>query len=131
MDNIEKILCSIYLGDRFCENVTIKDDKISFQIDCISRLRQGTEKWDYYSEEDIEHGYLVFDEVIDFSSSSELPFNDEIYEIEISEKMNGIYTFVVYGCNVSDDAISTDIELRIRAKKFYIYNPHDNCIVTE
>ena len=53
MDNIEKILCSIYLGDRFCENVTIKDDKISFQIDCISRLRQGTEKWDYYSEEDI------------------------------------------------------------------------------
>lgn len=131
MDTIEKILSTIYLGDRFCENVVIQDEQILFQINCISRLREGTEEWNYYSEADIEHGYLVFDEVIDFRSSSELPFNDEIYAIEIVEKMNGIYTFIVYGCNVSDDAISTDIELQIRAKNFYIFNPQNNCMITE
>lgn len=120
MDHIEKILSSIYLGDRFCEKIIIKDEKILFQINCISRLKEGAEEWNYYAEEDIEHGYLVFDGVIDFSSSSELPLNDEIYAIEVAEKINGIYTFAVSGCNVSDDAVSTDIELSIRAKNFYI-----------
>jgi len=131
MDSIEKFLYSLYLGDRFCENVVIEDGKIAFQINCISRVEEGTKVWNYYTEEDIEHGYLVFDEVIDFSSSSELPFNDEISEIKVSEKMNGIYTFIVYGGNVSDDAVWTDIEMRIRAKKFYIFNPQDNSIVTK
>lgn len=131
MDNIKKFLSSIYLGDRFCENVIMKDSKISFQINCISRLKEGTKEWNYYSEEDIEHGYLVFDGVVDFSSSSELPLNDEIYEIEITDKSNDIYNFIISGCNVSDDAISTDIILQIRAKKFYIFNPQDNCIISE
>lgn len=131
MDKMKKFLDSIYIGDRFCENVTIKDNKISFQINCISRLKEGTKEWNYYSEEDIEHGCLVFDEVIDFTSSSVLPFNDEIYAIEIAEKTNEIYTFIVYGCNISDDAISTDIRLQIRAKNFYIFNPQNNSIITE
>lgn len=126
MDNIKKFLSSIYLGDRFCENVIMKDGKISFQINCISRLKEGTKEWNYYSEEDIEHGYLVFDGVVDFSSSSELPLNDEIYEIEITEKINDTYNFIVSGCNVSDDAISTDIILQIRAKKTIIQKDWEN-----
>lgn len=52
--------------------------------------------------------------------------NDEIYAIEVAEKMNGIYTFAVYGCNVSDDAVSTDIELSIRTKNFYISRREEN-----
>ncbi len=131
MDRIKKFLSSIYLRDRFCENLVIRDDKILFQINCISRLKEGTEEWNYYSKEDIEHGYLVFDEVIDFSLSSEMTFNDEIYEIKIIEKANETYTFIVYGCNVSEAAVSTDIEMQIRAKEFYIFNPQGNCIITE
>lgn len=131
MDRIKKFLSSIYLGDRFCENFIISDDKILLQINCISRLKEGTEEWNYYSKEDIEHGYLVFDEVIDFSLSSEMTFNDEVYEIKIIEKANETYTFIVYGCNVSEDAVSTDIEMQIRAKEFYIFDPQDNCIIKE
>lgn len=131
MDRIKKFLSSIYLGDRFCESFIIRDDKILFQINCISRLKEGTEEWNYYSKEDIEHGYLVFDEVIDFSLSSEMTFNDEIYEIKIIEKANETYTFIVYGCNVSKAAVSTDIEMQIRAKEFYIFDPQGNCIITE
>ena len=122
MEYIKNFLNSIYLGDRYCEKIEIKDDKISFQINCISRVKEGTKEWNYYSDEDIEHGCLVFDEVVEFSSSSELVINDDI-EIDVVEKKDDVYSFIVYGCNVSDEAISTDIELYIKAKKFYIFNP--------
>ena len=122
MEHIKKFLRSIYLGDRYCEKIEIKDDKISFQINCISRVKKGTTRWNYYSDEDIEHGYLVFDEVVGFSSNSELVINADI-EVDVVEKKDDIYSFIVYGCNVSDKAISTDIELQIKAKKFYIFNP--------
>lgn len=131
MGDIRKLLDSIYLGDRFCENVIFRENKILFQINCISRLKEGTNEWNYFSERDIEHGYLVFDEVINYNSNRELPLNDEIYKIDIVEKTNEIYSFIIYGCNISDDAISTDISLQIKAKKFYIFNPHNNCIITE
>lgn len=131
MKKIKKFLRSIYLGDRYCENIENKDGKISFQINCISRVKEGTEEWNYYSDENIEHGRLVFDEVVEFSSSSELVINDEIYEIDVVEKKDDIYSFIVYGCNISDEAISTDIELQIKARKFYIYDPVMGCNITE
>ena len=40
MGNIRKLLNSIYLGDRFCENVIFRENKILFQINCISRLKE-------------------------------------------------------------------------------------------
>ena len=128
---IKKFIKSIYVGDRYCENIEIREDKISIQINCISRLEEGTKEWNYYSKDDIEHGYIVFDDVVEYDSSSELILNDEIYEIDVIEKTNGVYSFVVYGCNISDDAISTDIELRIKAEKIYILNPKNNCIITK
>ncbi len=126
MENIRKLLSSIYLGDRFCENVIFRENKILFQINCISRLKEGTNEWNYFSERDIEHGYLVFDEVINYNSNSELPLNDEIYKIDIVEKTNEIYSFIVYGCNISDDATSTDISLQIKAKKFMLQRTKPN-----
>ncbi len=120
MNYIKNILRTLYLGDRFCEKVLVNKNKISFQINCISKLKEGTKEWNYYTEEDIEHGYLVFDEVVEFGTNSELSFNDEIYNIEVVEKKEDIYLFIIYGCNVSKSAVSTDIEMWIRAKKFYI-----------
>ena len=76
MEEMKKFLSSIYLGDRFCENVTVENHKISFQINLISRLKRGTKEWNYYSEEDIEHGHLVFDEVVDYTPISIPFFND-------------------------------------------------------
>ena len=60
MNNIKKFLDSLYLGDRFCERMEIRDDKIVFQINCISRLEEGSIEWNYYSSKDIEHGCLHF-----------------------------------------------------------------------
>lgn len=131
MEAIKKFINSIYLGDRYCEKVEIKDNMIMFQINCISRLEAGTHEWNYYSLKDIEHGCLVFDEVVEYHFSSKLPFNDEIYEIRVKEKKGDIYSFIVYGCNISDKSVSEDIELQIKAKKFYIFNPKDGSVITD
>jgi len=131
MDSIRKFLSSIYLGDRFCEGLIIEKDRISFQINLISRLEKGTSAWNYYSKEDLEHGHLVFDGVTEWSINRSLPFNDEICEIEILNKTDGIYTFVVHGVNVSDDFEYTELEMTIKAKSFYLFDPQNNFIVTE
>ena len=131
MDNINDFLNSIYLGDRYCENIIITDQRILFQINCISRLENGTKEWNYYSDADIEHGYLVFDGVIDYCFNTDLVLNDEIYEIKVIEENDKIFSFVIYGCNVSKDAVCKDIEILIKARKFYILNPKDNSIIIE
>lgn len=131
MNKIKKFLNSLYLGDRFCEKMEISNNKIILQINCISRLKDNNAEWKYYTDQDIEHGCIVFDEVVDYCFNSDLPFNDEIYEIQVVNKKDKVYSFVIYGCNISDEAVSTDIELRVYAKKIYIINPQDNSIITE
>ena len=131
MDRMKKFLESLYLGDRFCEKMEIIDDKIIFQINLISRLEEGSTEWNYYSGKDIEHGCLVFDGVVEYHTSTELEFNDEIYSVDIVGKEDGLYSFVVYGCNVSDENVSTGIEFHIKAKQFYIFNPQQNCNIVE
>lgn len=131
MNSIKKFLDSLYFGDRFCERMVIENNKIVFQINCISRLEDGSTEWNFYSGKDIEHGCLVFDGVVEYHASTELEFNDEIYSVDIVGKEDGIYSFVVYGCNVSDDNVSTGIEFHIKAKQFYIFNPQQNCNIVE
>lgn len=129
MEKINRFLGSLYFGDRYCENVEISNDRIVFQINCISRLKSGTKNWNYYNDENIEHGCLVFDAVEEYQTSSELPFNEDIYEIKVKSKENDVYTFVVEGSNMSIDSVSTDIQMIIKAKKVYIYNPTNNLII--
>lgn len=123
MDEMRKFLASIYLGDRFCEKLEIGGGKIVFHINLISRLREGTQEWNYYSEKDIAHGCLVFDQVADYRFDRELPFNDEIYDIQVLEREKDLFSFMVSGCSVSKDAVSTDIALYIKARECYIFNP--------
>ena len=130
MERMNYFLSSLYFGDRWCERMEVEGDRVIIQVNNISRVQKGTKEWNYYTKEDIEHGCLVFEEVSEFSSNSDMEFNDEIYEVKMLEKIDEEYTFVVYGCNVSDKFVSTDLEYCIRAKRFYILNPQDNTLVT-
>lgn len=135
MERMNDFLYSLYLGDRWCECMEIKEDRVVIQINCISRLKKGTKEWNYYSDEDVEHGCLVFEEVTEFKTNSDLEFNDEIYEVKVLEKQDDVYTFVVYGSNVSLDSmgrlVCANLEYQIKAKKLNILNPRDNTIITE
>ncbi|WP_053366486.1 DUF6258 family protein [Bacillus sp. FJAT-27245] len=83
MNPIE-LLKNLYFGDRWCEKIVInnKDRTLELHVDRISRLRPGTEQWDYYTEEDIPHGIVLFTGVkeIIFNPSGMVP-NDEIYDV--------------------------------------------------
>ena len=131
MQKLKTFLNTIYLGDRFCEKMEIARNKIVIQINLISRIKKEHKKQDYYFEENIEHGHLVFDDVIEYFQDSELLFNDEIYEIQVIDKKDDIYCFVICGCNISDKSVSTDIQMHIWAKKFYIFDQTNNRVITE
>lgn len=126
MDKIKKLINSLYLGDRFCERMEVSDNQIIIQINCISRIEEGQREWNYYVNEDIIHGCLIFDNISEYYANTDLEFNDEIYSLDIIGIEDESYLFVVNGCNVSNDNISTDIEYHIKAKGFFIFDPQQN-----
>jgi hypothetical protein len=67
--NPQPFLNTIYLGDRACKAIYIDAwNKVAkIQIDSISRVRGET--WDYYTNEDIVDGWLVFLGVESFTMS--------------------------------------------------------------
>lgn len=75
---------SIYLGDRACKAVVLNgwDAEVKVQVDCISRIRG--ESWDFYNEENLEGGFIVFEGVkkIEWDPNGRIP-NDAITELTV------------------------------------------------
>ena len=120
---VEKLCNSIYLGDRFCENVKIYESKIIFQINLISRIKEGESEWNYYNEKDLENGCLVFDKVISFTINNGSTINDEI-EVHYINNEDGIYHFIVEGAEYQNDANAYKwVKFEIKCGDFYLlYN---------
>ena len=55
-----KFLKTIYLGDRGVTGISMDSVRktVKIHIDCISRVRG--ENWNYYTDEDLENGAIVF-----------------------------------------------------------------------
>lgn len=64
----DEFLRTIYLGDRACKSLVLDGwkNEVKIQIDSISRVRG--EAWDFYTEEDVDDGFLVFEGSITFPS---------------------------------------------------------------
>jgi len=126
---VEKLSNSIYLGDRYCENVTIIDDKLIFQINLISRVKEGTDEWNYNNDQDLEKGCLVFDKVITYSINNGSTINDEI-EIHFISVENEVYHFIVEGAEYSDSGSTYKwVKYDIKCRDFYLLC--DNKIIKE
>lgn len=59
--NPKTLIDRIYLGDRGCKQCVYNNEskELRIQVDCISFLRPGSSTWDYYSEHDLEDGWIV------------------------------------------------------------------------
>ena len=123
----EKFLKSIYLGDRYCTSEVYDEKKKLYQIhmNCISRIRSNDGEWDFYTDEDIENGIISFEGVDEIVRENEIELNDEIYEIEIVSQEKDFTQFCVHGSNVNDEAITTDVNVFIKAKSISLINPQN------
>lgn len=84
--NPKEFVNTIYLGDRFCKSILIDgySEIVKIQVDMISRIRSSSGEWQYYNDENIENGFIVFTEVesITFEPKGIIP-NDEIEFIDV------------------------------------------------
>ncbi|WP_077960818.1 DUF6258 family protein [Ensifer adhaerens] len=123
----DEFLSSVYLGDRACKAIVLDGwkDEVKIQIDLISRCRSET--WNFYSAEDVEDGFLVFEGVdhVSFDPQGPIP-NGEIGDIEFVAE--GDERFLVkidigYAEQKDGNVIFRNPKLTIRAKAAAIEKP--------
>jgi hypothetical protein len=93
--NVKSFLQTLYVGDRGCKSITFDgwNKSVRVQVDTISRIRSASGAWNYYTEEDIDDGLIVFTDVAacELSNHGQLP-NDQLNAIDvISEEDDGWY----------------------------------------
>lgn len=119
---------TIYLGDRFCKCITIDGfgDQVKIQVNMISRIRSESGNWEYYNDENIEDGIIVFDgtESIIFEPQGYVP-NDEI-EIVGVDQIEGneekfLFQISTASCNKKGEY--NEVTIKIVAKGIYLEDP--------
>lgn len=117
---ILELVESIYLGDRGCKAVLIDYERreVRIQIDCISRIRG--DKWDFYNDENLEDGFLVFEDVqsIRFEPQGFM-INDFIGEFRVEElqEENVKFKFIFVAGSYSNGQ-HADVAIEILANSF-------------
>jgi hypothetical protein len=119
------LIKSIYLGDRGCKQfVHVPENKeIRIQVDCISFLRPGSTTWDYYSEHDLQDGWIVFSgaENVLIEPANVQP-NDFINEILVEnlDDSNGRDRVTISISSVNSEAKSTEVVISASVADAYI-----------
>lgn len=123
--NAIDFLKTVYFGDRYCTKLSLDstNNQVELHINQISRIRDKSGEWNYYLDEDIENGVLVFTGIKEvFLDKSGLMPNDQIYDVHANEQ-NGIYEFVIETSHVDVSALTHDLTIRIIGEGVYLLDP--------
>lgn len=127
----ELFLKTIYLGDRSCKNLLIDgwNRRVVLQVDLISRIRSDNGNWEFYSDEDIPDGFIVFTgaDFIDFNPAGFIP-NDLINSIALDNSMKvetikEKFLFRLSIGSVNQKGESQEVIIRILADGIHLENP--------
>lgn len=117
---------SIYLGDRACAGLRIDStrDEVRVVIDEISRVRSADGRWNYYNDENIINGCIVFGNVqsVSFNMTGLLP-NDYVELLGVREASGGLQFQLELGC-VGADALTRSFVLEVTASDVYLEDPN-------
>jgi hypothetical protein len=124
---VTEFLKTIYLGDRACKSITIDGwgNRVLIQVDEISRVRSASGQWDYYNDENIVDGLLVFTRIksIQFDPTGPIP-NDLINDLEAEPLPDGYYRFTLsISSGDGDTPATTEVVIAIVAKGLHLENP--------
>ncbi|HEY1184905.1 MAG TPA: DUF6258 family protein [Bryobacteraceae bacterium] len=126
----EQLIKTIYLGDRAVKAVLIDSwkERVAIQVDEISRLRPGSTSWDFYTDEDISDGWLVFTGVreIVFDPPGPLP-DDYICGLSVvgrePAENRDLYSFQLSTAGSRKDGSGTAVSIRILAAGMHLEDP--------
>jgi hypothetical protein len=129
-----ELVKTIYLGDRACKSITINgwDERVVIQVDEISRVRSASGNWDYYNDENITDGLLVFSEVksILFTPPGPIP-NDYINDLRAEPLPDAYYRFTFSVCSANESSESTEVLVTIDAKRLHLEDPSSPGVAIE
>jgi len=121
-----EFLKTIYLGDRACKSVTLDgwNKRVVIEVDEISRVGSESGSWDFYNDENIVDGRLVFSEVrsVRFDPAGSLP-NDYISSLEATPLSEGYFRFEFTAASVDASAESKEVSVIIEAKRLHLEDP--------
>ena len=127
-------LRTIYLGDRACTSLLIDglNDRVVLRVDAISRIRSTSGDWEFYTEEDIPDGLIVFEGVdsIRFDPPGLIP-NDLINSLEVElvklggEELNTVdlYLFKASVTSAGPEGYRGQVLVEIVAKGVHLEDP--------
>ena len=125
-----EFLKTIYLGDRACKGLTIDAWRglVALHVDCISRIRDESGEWRFYTEEDIPDGSLVFTGLtsIELAPPRYIP-NDYINSIDVKTLLDDpaapLYLFEISVDSVSEKSDVTEVTISIAARDVHLEDP--------
>lgn len=121
-----EFLRTLYLGDRALKAIILDswNTVVRLQINCISRIRSESGTWDYYTEEDITDGFLVFTGVKSFKLRNEgyLP-NDSINSLDIVGHRGDAVLIEMSVGSVQDDGQYHETSILIECLSLHLQDP--------
>ena len=130
MTNPAAFLRTVYLGDRACKGLTIDSwgKRFVLHVSCISRIRSQSGEWQFYTDEDIPDGVLVFTglDSIEFAPSGHVP-NDAVNSIDVKtlsdDPLAPLFLFEISVGSSGRQGDVTEVTIRVVARDVHLENP--------
>lgn len=124
--NVEQFMKTIYLGDRFLKEIVIDsyNKEIKLKINVISRIRNSEGVWNYYNNENIQDGYIIFSDAQKFSlePGGVIP-NDEINDWECRELEKGVFEILFYIGSYNFENEYKEVKVSLHTKQVCLEDP--------
>lgn len=129
----KNLIDRIYLGDRGCKQCVYSNEskELRIQVDCISFLRPGSSTWDYYSEHDLQDGWIVLSGVDKLTiDPPDVQPNDFIFEIRVDsiKDSNEREKVTILTGGVNAEGKLTDIHISALVQDAHIENPQGKIV---
>ena len=130
MTNPTDLLKTVYLGDRACKGLTIDSwgKRLVLHVNCISRIRSQSGEWQFYTDEDIPDGLLVFTglDSIELAPSGHVP-NDAINSIDVKtlsdDPLAPLFLFEISVGSSSGKGEVTEVTIKAVGRDVHLENP--------